>query len=62
MYSYLCYILIAFVRQRSLQAYYENLTTENLVKHSFSSMIDAYIAQDSNGIFLPLGATKLKIW
>ena len=49
-----------FIRQHTLQAYFEFLTTGNLVKHGFPSMIDIYLTQDSNRFFLPWGATELK--
>ena len=38
---------------RTLQVYYEKLTTDNLVKHGFPSTIDVYLMHGSNGVFLP---------
>ena len=40
----------------------KKMTTGNLVQRGFSGTVDTYLTQDSNGIFLPGGATEPKIW
>ena len=43
-------------------AIYIKLTTENLVKHWFLTSQDMPPTENINKLFLPGGATELKIW
>ena len=51
----LYYSLSKFQGYRTLQVYYEKLTTDILVKHGFPSTRDVYLMHGSNGVFLPKG-------
>ena len=39
--------------EHTLKVYYEELTTDKLVKHGFPCSIDVYLMHGSNGVFLP---------